>query len=228
MSDEAKRAAAAAAVAMVEPGMALGLGTGSTAAHFVRLLGERIARGLEGVRGTPTSEATASLARACGVPLFAIDDDVAIDLAVDGADEIDPNLGLIKGGGAALLREKIVAAAARRFVVIADASKRVDRLGAFPLPVEIEPFGAQRTVNHLRQACGGRSVAIRRDRDGSPILTDGRHWIADCALGAILDPEGLAARLQAIPGIIDHGLFLGMAHEALIAHPDGTIERLRP
>ncbi|MDE3177507.1 MAG: ribose-5-phosphate isomerase RpiA [Pseudomonadota bacterium] len=226
--DEAKQRAAAAALDYVEPGMKLGLGTGSTAARFVALLGEKVAAGLA-VVGVPTSEATHKQAAALGIPLTTLEQTPALDLVIDGADEIDGDLALIKGGGGALLREKIVAASAARMLVIADSSKKVARLGAFPLPVEIVPFGFGSTRLRLERACAALGLAgeIAPRRSGEALyLTDGGHFILDCAFGAIPDPERLAARLNAIPGVVEHGLFLGLATVALIAGPDG-VETLR-
>lgn len=226
----AKINAAAAALDFVKDGMQLGLGTGSTAAHFVRLLGERVKKGLD-VRGVPTSEATERLAREVGVPLMPVDRVGALDLCIDGADEIDPEFRLIKGGGAALLREKIIASAARHFIVIADDSKMVETLGAFPLPVEVTPFGftltAQRIYEALKETgCTGRDAALR-ERDGRPVVTDGGNYIIDCMCGAIPKPEALADALKRITGVVEHGLFLGMARTIVIGGPKGAEVRER-
>ena len=231
MSDALKRAAAARAVALVRDGMRLGLGTGSTAAHFVAGLAERVRGGLA-VVGVATSQATARAAAAAGIPLTTLDDTPALDLTVDGADEIDGSLRLIKGGGGALLREKIVAAASARMVVIADAGKQVPTLGAFPLPVEVVPFGLAATVRALapalaRAGCAG-AIVLRRGPGGEPLVTDGGHRILDLHLGAIHDPEALAAALAAVPGVVEHGLFIGLATGALVAGPDGVRELGRP
>ncbi len=216
-----KEAAARRALDFVRPGQRLGLGTGSTAAHFVRLLGARVAAGLD-VVCVPTSEETARQAAALGIPLADLDDLAELDLTVDGADELDGRLRLIKGGGGALLREKIVAAASRRMIVIADAGKQVGRLGRFPLPVEVVPFGLGVTTRQVEAACGapGR-VTLRRNGDAS-FLTDGDHLILDCAIGAIVAPEALAAALDAIPGVVGHGLFIGLCTTALVAGDDGV------
>lgn len=224
-----KRAAAARAVAFVEPGMRLGLGTGSTARHFVELLAERVRGGLA-VVAVPTSEKTREQAQRLGVPLTTLDETPALDLAVDGADEIDPDLRLIKGGGGALLREKIVAAAAARMIVIADESKWVPVLGRFPLPVEVVPFGLAATRRAVEQVAADlgspAAVTLRRGTDGRPFVTDEGHWILDVAFGRIAAPATLAARLEAIPGVVGHGLFLGMADTAIIAGAGGVrIER---
>jgi ribose 5-phosphate isomerase A len=224
-----KRAAAAKALDFVRPGMRLGLGTGSTAKHFVELLGERVRNGLD-VIGVPTSEATHTDAVRVGIPLATLDDMPELDLTVDGADEIAPDLALIKGGGGALLREKIVAAASGRMLVIADESKCVPVLGRFPLPIEIAPFGAGATLRALKAAITGVQelgpLDLRRRRDGHAFVTDGGHWIVDAALGRIEDPALLARALAAVPGVMEHGLFVGLAALAIVGGPDGvrTIE----
>jgi ribose 5-phosphate isomerase A len=225
-----KRAAAAKALEFVRPGMRLGLGTGSTATHFVELLGERVRGGLD-VIGVPTSESTRADAERAGVALTTLDDTPELDLTVDGADEIGPDLTLIKGGGGALLREKIVAAASGRMLVIADDSKYVPVLGRFPLPVEIAPFGAGATLRAMHAAIAavqtpGR-LDLRQGRDGHAFVTDGGHWIVDAALGRIEDPAALARALAAVPGVMEHGLFVGLATLAILGGPDGvrTIER---
>ena len=224
-ADVAKINAAAAALDFVEDGMLLGLGTGSTAAHFVRLLGERVKKGLK-VRGVPTSEATDKLAREVGVPIVPVDRVGSLDLAVDGADEVDGAFRLIKGGGAALLREKIIAGAAKHFVVIADESKLVERLGAFPLPVEVTPFGftltAQRIYSALKaHGCQGTDATLR-ERDGKPVVTDGGNYVIDCKCQVIPDAEGLADALKRITGVVEHGLFLGMARTVVVGREKGA------
>jgi len=225
-----KRAAAARAVEFVRPGMRLGLGTGSTAKHFVELLGERVRAGLD-VVGVPTSEATGTLAQKVGIRLTTLDQTTELDLTVDGADEIGPDLTLIKGGGGALLREKIVASASARMLVISDKSKCVSQLGRFPLPVEIVPFGAQVTrlaVEAAASAAGCPGAAmIRKGPNGHAFVTDGGHWVLDAQLQRIPDPQALAVRLAAIPGVMEHGLFIGLAWTAIVAGPDGVqlIER---
>ncbi len=224
-----KREAARKALELVEPGMRLGLGTGSTARHFVDLLGEKVAAGFS-VRCVATSEATLAQANGLGIPMTTLDDMPELDLTVDGADEVDPELRLIKGGGGALLREKIVAAASRSMAVIVDASKVVPRLGAFPLPVEVVPFGLAATRRHMEAVLaglglGGRPVRLRGGE--APFVTDGGHFILDCSLGAIPDPERLAAALSAIPGVVDHGLFIGYARVAFVASADAVETRRR-
>ena len=225
-SDDQKQAAGEAAAQLVQAGMIVGLGTGSTAAWFVKALA---ARGLD-VRGVPTSLATAELAKSLGIELVELDSVDAIDLTVDGADEIGPGLALIKGGGAALLREKLVWEASRRCVVIADASKRVRRLGAFPLPIEVVPFGHLSTAKRLCDAFAECDLAIAprlRSRDGAPVLTDQGNLIYDASCGAIEDPSQLADALKAVTGVVDHGLFLDLADEAFLATANG-VERLTP
>ncbi len=225
MSTDAKRAAAAAALERVQPGMKLGLGSGSTAEIFVALLGERVAQGLD-VAGLPTSEATARAARAAGVRLLSPGGVTMLDLTVDGTDEVDPQFRLIKGGGGCLLREKIVAAASWRMIVIADASKKVERLGAFPLPVEVDPFWRDATARHVSTAlgdsgCEGRGTRLRTGKDGAPFVTDGGNHILDCDCGVIPDPEKTASMLAAIPGVVEHGLFLNLAQTVILAGADG-------
>jgi len=222
-SERQKREAARRALELVEPGMRLGLGTGSTARHLVDLLGERVAQGLK-VRCVATSEATLKQATGLGVPMTTLDDMPELDLTIDGADEIDSDLRLIKGGGGALLREKIVAAASLRMAVIADASKVVARLGAFPLPVEVVPFGLVSTRRHIEKTVEGLGLPGESVLRGgaSPFVTDGGHFILDLPLGAIPDPERLAAALSVIPGVVDHGLFIGFAKTAFIAGPDAV------
>jgi len=227
-----KREAAAGALDFVEPGMRLGLGTGSTARPFVELLGERVRAGLD-VVAVPTSEATRAQADRCGIPLTTLDEIDHLDLTVDGADEVDPALNLIKGGGGALLREKIVASASARMIVIADESKWVAMLGRFPLPIEVVPFGlaaTKRAVEAATVACNCPGpISLRRDKAGHAFVTDGGHFILDAALQRISDPRSLAKRLAAIPGVVEHGLFIGLAHAAVIAGPEGRriVERPR-
>jgi ribose 5-phosphate isomerase A len=226
-----KRAAAARAMEFVRSGMRLGLGTGSTARHFVELLGQRVRGGLS-IVAVPTSEATRRDAERFGVPLTTLDEIPALDLTVDGADEIAPDLSLIKGGGGALLREKIVASASARMVVIADESKCVPLLGRFPLPIEVVPFGLKATRCAVEQAANtvgaAGPVRLRRDRDGHAFVTDGGHWILDASLGRIVDPRALGDGLAAIAGVVEHGLFVGLAQTAVIAGPSGVRVLERP
>ncbi|MEL6318802.1 MAG: ribose-5-phosphate isomerase RpiA [Pseudomonadota bacterium] len=226
----AKRAAAAHALEAVEPGMKLGLGSGSTAAEFVSLLGERVRAGLK-VIGVPTSIATGKLAEKARIPLTTLDAAGWLDLTVDGADEIDPHLRLIKGGGGALLIEKIVAFASDRMIVIADARKRVETLGAFPLPIEITPFGWETTravVEKLLEdhPCARREAKLRIAGD-APFITDEGNMILDLQLERIEDPDRLAAALNDIPGVVENGLFIGLAEQAIIAEEDGTATILK-
>ena len=231
MTNDPKRAVAERAASLIESGMKVGLGTGSTAALFVAALGERVRAGLD-IVGVPTSETTRRQAEALGIRLTTLEETPELDLTVDGADELDEWLRLIKGGGGALLREKIVASASRRMVVIADASKRVDVLGRFPLPVEVVPFGLEATWRRIRaliSELGGAVPDIRlREKTGEVFLTDGGHFILDLHLGTIPDPETLAAELKAVTGVVDHGLFIGLASAALIGGAEGVIEMTRP
>ncbi|MGC1713954.1 MAG: ribose-5-phosphate isomerase RpiA [Xanthobacteraceae bacterium] len=223
--DAQKHAAAARAVELVRAGMRLGLGTGSTAGIFVELLAERVRTGLK-IAAVPTSEATRVQAERLGIPLTTLEETPELDLTVDGADEIAPDLTLIKGGGGALLREKVVAAASSRMVVIADESKCVGVLGKFPLPIEILPFGAivtRRAIEGvaLQLGCPG-PAPLRTRQDGHAFVTDGGHWLLDAQLQRIADPQELADRLSAIPGVMEHGLFIGLAGAAILAGPDGV------
>ena len=216
--------AAAAALEHVEDGMRLGIGTGSTAEEFVRLLAEKVADGFH-IQGVPTSERTARLCLELGVPLKSLDELPELDLTIDGADEVDPQLRLIKGGGGALLREKIVASASSRMIVIADETKVVDVLGAFKLPIEVNTFGLVSTriaVEKLAAQHGlSGEIVVRGSGDG-PFMTDGGHLILDASFGRIPDADALARDLNAIPGVVEHGLFIGIASLAIIAGPDGA------
>ncbi len=216
MSDAAKSRAAEAALALVVDGMRLGLGTGSTAEFFLRALA---AAGLD-IVGVPTSDRTAALCRELGIRLTTLDETPALDLCVDGADETDPALNLIKGGGGALLREKIVAQSAVRFVIIADAGKQVDTLGAFPLPVEIIPMAREPLAEKI--ASLGALATLREGDDGAPFVTDEGHWILDCAFGRIEEPLALAKRLSALAGVVEHGLFTGMAERVFLGGEAGV------
>jgi ribose 5-phosphate isomerase A len=225
-----KQQAAERALAFVENGMLVGLGTGSTAARFVDLVGQRVKQGLH-VTCVPTSEATRAQAERLGIPLTTLDDVPFLDLTVDGADELDDKLRLIKGGGGALLREKIVAMASERMIVVADASKRVGVLGKFPLPVEAVRFGLAATRSFIgamasEAGCSGE-IKLRLGSDGQPFVTDGGNVVFDCAFARIDNPEALDAALKGVPGVVENGLFLGIADVAIIAGPDGVtvIER---
>jgi ribose 5-phosphate isomerase A len=224
-ADVLKRQAATRALDLVQPGMRLGLGTGTTAQFFLELLGERVRAGL-GIVGVATSEATRAEAERLGIPLTTLDETPTLDLTVDGADEIGPDLSLIKGGGGALLREKIVASASTRMTVIADDSKCVQFLGRFPLPIEVVPFGlavTRRAVEKAAAASGCPGAALlRRGKGGLPFVTDGGHFILDATLERIEDPPSLAARLAAVPGVVEHGLFIEMATTAIISGPNGV------
>lgn len=225
MSEQFKLQAAAMALREVRPGMRLGLGTGSTARHFVDLLGAQVAQGFQCLC-VPTSEATAAQARALNIPLTDLDAIDRLDLTVDGADEIDPALNLIKGGGGALLREKIVAAASDRMVVIADSAKMVDTLGRFPLPVEVNRFGLMATVRAVEAvaAAFGASgpVSLRKTSAGATVVTDGGHVILDALFGRISSAKALSGALLDIPGVVQHGLFLGLCKRAYVAGPNGV------
>ncbi|NOX61529.1 MAG: ribose 5-phosphate isomerase A [Chloroflexi bacterium] len=214
---------AAAALQSVRSGMTLGLGTGSTTRFFIEMLGEKMQKGeLKNVQGVPTSEATAALARSWKIPLVSLDEVSTLDLAVDGADEVSPDLGLIKGLGKALLREKIVEIHAQRLLIIVHEAKLSTRLGALaPLPVEIAPFAARATVRWL--ATLGCRAELWCDSQGQPYVTDNGHYLARCWFdGGIPDPEKLARRLSARPGVMEHGLFLNMADEVLVASASGV------
>jgi ribose 5-phosphate isomerase A len=221
-ADDQKRISGEAAAELVEAGMVVGLGTGSTAAWFVKALA---ARKLD-IRGVPTSEATANLARELGIPLAALDDVKSIDLTVDGADEVGPGLSLIKGGGAALLREKLVWEASKRCVVIADAAKKVDHLGRFPLPIEVVRFGHLHTGHRLADIAAEFELLPPRLRmaDRGIVVTDGGNVIYDLPSGVIAEPAALAAALKTVTGVVDHGLFLDLADEALIGTDQGVVK----
>jgi ribose 5-phosphate isomerase A len=226
-----KRQAAARALELVEPGMILGLGTGSTAAEFITLLAEREQREKLGLRCIATSEQTREQAERAGIKIVDFGGIAHVDLTVDGADEIGPDLSLIKGGGGALLHEKIVAMASERVCIIAEHAKLVDKLGAFTLPVEIVEFGLAATLAMIEAAaaeagCRGK-VGLRRGADGKLFRTDEGNLIADCAFGEIRDPAFLADALGIVPGVVEHGLFIGIADEAILAGPGGlTILRV--
>ncbi|MGJ8528379.1 ribose-5-phosphate isomerase RpiA [Maritalea sp.] len=218
--------AAKAAMGEVKSGMRIGLGTGSTAKHFVDFLGAEVANGFECLC-VPTSEVTAAQARSLNIPLTSLDEIDALDVTVDGADEIDEARQLIKGGGGALLREKIVAAASAKMIVIADTSKMVSTLGAFPLPIEVNKFGLGATQNLVQsildrfKAEGG--LALRMDSESKPFVTDGGHFILDASFGRISDAKALSTALLDIPGVVQHGLFIDMCEKAYLASPDGVV-----
>ena len=219
-----KDLAGRAALAHVEDGMRLGIGTGSTAEAFIRALGERVAGGLR-VTGVATSERTATLCESLAIPIVTLEEMPALDLTIDGADELDSALRLVKGGGGALLREKIVAAASGRMIVIADASKQVKDLGAFPLPIEINGFGMMATFLAIRKEAallGLDGEITLRHRGEAPFITDSGHLILDASFGRIPDPEALSSALHAIPGVVEHGLFLGLATLAILAGESGV------
>jgi ribose 5-phosphate isomerase A len=222
-NDQEKEAAARASLAFVKDGQVVGLGTGSTAAYFIQLLGEQVKKGLR-IRGIPTSVRSGELATRLGIPLTTLDECQEIDVTVDGADEVDPQLRLIKGGGGALLREKIVASATKQLVIVADATKRVPVLGKFPLPVEVIKFAQALVVKRIEAL--GAQVKMRLNADGKPYLTDENNYILDCRFGQIADADGLARRLSDMPGVVEHGLFIGMASVVLVAN-GSEIEELR-
>ncbi len=225
-----KRQAAEAAFKEVHEGMRLGLGTGSTARHIVEILAAEVQKGFNCVC-VSTSERTSELARSLGLQISELDDVGHLDLTIDGADEIDPHCNLIKGAGGALLREKIVAAASDRMIVIANRSKLVPVLGACALPIEINRFAEGVTMaaiaGIMRRHGGGERIELRKNAAGNPFQTDGGHHIADAFFGRISDAEALSNELCAIPGVVEHGLFIGMCAAAYVAGPDG-VERLQP
>ncbi|PZM79304.1 MAG: ribose 5-phosphate isomerase A [Candidatus Melainabacteria bacterium] len=219
--DDDKRLAAFAAVDLVEDGMVLGLGTGSTAVFAVELLGERVKRGLK-IKGVPTSDSTAKLAKSVGIPIVTLDEFPQLDLDIDGADEVEPTLCLIKGGGGALLREKIVAYASKRVVIIVDEKKLVDKLGKFHLPIEVVPF-SRGLVQETIKKMGASSVV--REKNGQVFHTDENNLILDCDFGLIDDPRALGQQLSLIPGVVEHGLFLDMVERVIIGG-DGSVKTL--
>ena len=224
-ADDQKKQAAARALEFVEDGMKLGLGTGSTAEHLVRQLGEKVANGFN-VVCVPTSDRTAALAAELNIPLTNLTETPHLDLTIDGADEFDGALRLVKGGGGALLREKIVATASDRMIVITDASKKVETLGAFPFPIEVIPFGCGTTAAHIERVAGALGctgpITRRADEYGEPFLTDSENFIYDCEFGKIPDADSLAQALNLIPGVVDNGLFIGIANLAIVGSPEGA------
>ena len=223
-NDQEKEAAARASLRFVKDGQVVGLGTGSTAAYFIRLLAEEVKRGLR-VRGIPTSDRSRELAENLGIPLTTLDECQEIGVTVDGADEVDPQLRLIKGGGGAMLREKIVASATKQLVIVADASKQVPMLGKFPLPVEVIRF-AQALVAKRITALGA-AVSVSKNADGTPYVTDENNYILDCRFGQIRDADTLARELSEMPGVVEHGLFIGMASVVLFARGSEIVELRR-
>ena len=219
-----KEAAARASLRFVKDGQVVGLGTGSTAAHFIRLLGDQVKQGLR-IRGIPTSVRSRDMAMSLGIPLTTLDECQEIAVTVDGADEVDPQLRLIKGGGGAALREKIVASATKQLVIVADASKQVAKLGKFPLPVEVIKFAEALVAKRIRAL--GAEVSVRKDADGKPFLTDENNHILDCSFGEIQDADGLARELSDMPGVVEHGLFIGMASVVLFARGSEIVELRR-
>jgi ribose 5-phosphate isomerase A len=224
-NDQEKMAAARASLRFVKDGQVVGLGTGSTAAYFIQLLGEQVKNGLR-IRGIPSSDRSREQAASLGIPLATLDECQQIDVTVDGADEFDPQLRLIKGGGGALLREKIVASATRQLVIVADRTKRVPVLGKFPLPVEVIKF-AQALVKKKIEALGAQ-VEVRRNADGKAYLTDENNYILDSRFGQIPDADALARQLSDMPGVVEHGLFIGMASLVLVADGSNIIELQAP
>jgi ribose 5-phosphate isomerase A len=219
--DAEKQAASRAAVELVESGSVVGLGSGSTATYAIHFLAERVRSGLK-IVGVPTSQATRQLAEQLGIPLTTLEKNPVIDIDIDGADEIDPQLNLIKGGGGAMLREKVIASASKRFVVVAESVKLVACLGKFPLPVEVISFAealVQRRIELL-----GAQVTLRKQKDGAVYVTDEGHHILDCNFGEIADPAELNAKLHEIPGVVEHGLFIGLAEMAFVGKDGGVVQ----
>lgn len=217
-ADEDKKLAAQAAVDLVTDGMILGLGTGSTAVIFIELLGKRMQQGLK-VKGVPTSDASAQLAKKVGIPLVTLEEYPVLDMDIDGADEVDPSLNLIKGGGGALLHEKIVAAASKKVIIIVDEKKLVDRLGKFKLPVEVIPFArgsVEKTITEM-----GATAGLRK-KDGNIFHTDENNIILDCDFGLIEDPRALSQKLNQVPGIVEHGLFVDLVERVIIGANNET------
>ncbi len=220
-TDALKESAAAAAAALLQNGQVVGLGSGTTASMAVDAIGKRVSEGLQ-IIGVSTSEKTTAQAQKLGIPLATLAEHPTVDVAIDGADDVElKSLNLIKGGGGNLLREKIVAAASRRFIIVVDKSKLVERLGSHsPVPVEIVPFGWEATAKRLESL--GAHPVLRKNPDGSPYITDGGHYIVDCAIGPIASASDLAVQLDGVVGVVEHGLFIGLTSEVLIGNPDGV------
>jgi len=223
-ADQEKEAAARASLRFIKSGQVVGLGTGSTAASFIRLLAEQVNNGLL-IRGIPTSVRSQELAESLGIPLTTLDECQEVDVTVDGADEVDAELRLIKGGGGALLREKVVASATKHLVIVADATKQVPRLGKFPLPVEVIRFAQALVAKKI--AALGADVRLRLQANGTPYVTDESNYIFDCRFGEIADADNLARQLSDMPGIVEHGLFIGMVSTVLLAKGDEIVELQR-
>lgn len=220
-----KQMAAKRALELVEPGMAVGLGSGSTATLWIHLLGEKVRNEGLKIRAIASSDASEKLGRSYGIPFTTFEETPSLDLTVDGADEVAPGLALIKGGGGKLLREKIVASASKRFVIVADGSKEVEKLGKFPLPIEVIQMAEPLVSRELREM--GFTPKVRTNQDGSNCITDEGNLILDCSGLLIEDPAAMAEKLDSIVGVVEHGLFLGMAKMALIARDGGVVERMR-
>jgi ribose 5-phosphate isomerase A len=223
-NNQEKEAAARASLKFIKDGQVVGIGTGSTAAYFIEALGKKVKNGLR-IRGISSSVRSRDQAVSLGIPMTTLDECQEIDVTVDGADEVDPRLRLIKGGGGALLREKIVASATKQFVIIADATKRVAVLGKFPLPVEVIEFARAVVVRKIEAL--GAQVTLRKKADGTPFVTDEHNHILDCHFGQIPDADGLARKLSDMPGVVEHGLFIGMANVVLVANGSEVLELRR-
>ncbi|MGC2404732.1 MAG: ribose-5-phosphate isomerase RpiA [Acidobacteriaceae bacterium] len=219
LTDSEKAAAAHKSLEYVKDGMVVGLGTGSTATFAIQFLGEQVRQGLK-IRGIPTSRASGELARSLNIPLTSFDEVDHTDVTIDGADEVAPGLALIKGGGGALLHEKIVASSSRKLVIVADEHKMVEHLGRFPLPVEVIPFAAAPVKQQLEKM--GAHPVLRAGHDGSPYITDEGNYIFDCHYEKILDPAAVAQSIKSLTGVVEHGLFIGLASVAVVAGPNGS------